>query len=217
MKEYGESIFDILYLIAAIAIGILILKRSLNGKQRLMGAACLVLGCGDAFHLVPRVLSYFVSGDFNAAIGIGKLVTSITMTVFYVLLYHIYLRFDGVKENRLITIIVYGLAIVRIVLCCLPQNQWLENNSPYLWGIIRNIPFVILGILIIILYYSKRITEHIRFVWLFITLSFVFYIVVILGASAVPILGMCMIPKTICYVLILFSFFRSIMEENQFV
>ena len=27
--------------------------------------------------------------DFNAAFGIGKLVTSITMTVFYVLLYHI--------------------------------------------------------------------------------------------------------------------------------
>ena len=44
MKEYGESTFDILYLIFAITIGILILIRSKNYKQRLMGIASLVLG-----------------------------------------------------------------------------------------------------------------------------------------------------------------------------
>ena len=50
-----------------------------------MGSAALILGFGDAFHLVPRVLNYFVEGDFNFWLGFGKLVTSITMTIFYVL------------------------------------------------------------------------------------------------------------------------------------
>lgn len=215
MKEYGESTFDILYLIFAITIGILILIRSKNYKQRLMGIASLVLGCGDAFHLVPRMLNYFVEGDFNTAIGVGKLVTSITMTVFYVLIYHVYLHFDGVEEKRVITAAVYLLSAVRIILCCFPQNCWIENDSPYLWGILRNIPFLILGILIIVLYFTKREIPHMRLIWLYITLSFAFYLVVVLGASYLEILGMFMLPKTICYVLILLAFYRSVQDENK--
>ncbi len=46
----------------------------------------LLLGCGDALHLVPRVLNYWTDGDYTAALGIGKLVTSITMTLFYILI-----------------------------------------------------------------------------------------------------------------------------------
>lgn len=215
MKQYGESAFDIIYLILAITVGIIILIRSKNNKQRLMGAACLVLGCGDAFHLVPRMLNYFIDSDFDTAIGVGKLVTSITMTVFYVLLYHIYLTFDGAEEKRIVTIAVYLLSAVRIALCCFPQNRWLENDSPYLWGIIRNIPFVILGILLIVLYFSKRKVPHMRFVWLYITLSYLFYAVVVLGAAYVELLGMFMLPKTVCYVLILIAFYRHVMDENQ--
>ena len=213
--KYGESVFDIIYLILAISVGILILIRSKNNKQRLMGAACLVLGCGDAFHLIPRVLNYFIDGDFDTAIGVGKLVTSVTMTVFYVLLYHIYLHFDGADKRRGVTIAVYLLSAVRIILSCFPQNRWFENDSPYLWGIIRNIPFLILGVLIVILYYQKRRIPHMRFVWLDITLSFAFYAVVVLGASFVELLGIFMLPKTICYVLILIAFYRHVMDENQ--
>ena len=123
MKEYGESIFDILYLLLAITVGLLILIRSKNNKQRLMGIACLVLGGGDAFHLVPRMLGYFAEGDFNTAVGVGKLVTSITMTVFYVLMYHIWLTVYGEDENKKLTISLYLLAIVRIILCFMPSDR----------------------------------------------------------------------------------------------
>ena len=87
--KYGESTFDILYLVFAIVSGVLILRRRRDRAGKLMGAAALTLGCGDAFHLVPRVLNYFLAADFTAALGVGKLVTSITMTVFYVLLYRL--------------------------------------------------------------------------------------------------------------------------------
>ena len=79
--KYGESTFDILYLIFSIISGCIMLAKAQNRTQKLMGFSALILGCGDAFHLVPRVLNYFVDADFTAALGIGKLVTSVTMTV----------------------------------------------------------------------------------------------------------------------------------------
>lgn len=52
----------------------------------------VILGCGDAFHLVPRAVALCTTGlaDYTAALGIGKLVTSVTMTLFYVLLYYVW-------------------------------------------------------------------------------------------------------------------------------
>ena len=52
--KYGESTFDILYLLFAIVSGIVILRRSRNKTERLMSLVALILGCGDSFHLVPR-------------------------------------------------------------------------------------------------------------------------------------------------------------------
>ena len=74
--KYGESAFDIFYLVTAIVIGLLILRKAKNVTEKWMGTAVLILGFGDAFHLVPRVLNYFIGADFTAALGIGKLVTS---------------------------------------------------------------------------------------------------------------------------------------------
>ena len=98
--KYGESTFDIIYLVFAIAMWICILRRKKDALGRLTGSAVLILGCGDAFHLVPRVLNYFVDADLNVWLGFGKLVTSITMTVFYVLLYRIWLKVYGEREGR---------------------------------------------------------------------------------------------------------------------
>ncbi|MBR2590886.1 MAG: hypothetical protein IKE65_08180 [Clostridia bacterium] len=208
--KYGESFFDIAYLILAIGIGIYLLAKAGGKLQKLMGAAALVLGCGDAFHLVPRVLNYFVEKDFTAALGIGKLITSITMTVFYILMYEIFLHNFKVHVNKSISTAVWGLSAVRIALCLFPQNAWLSNNSPLLWGIVRNIPFAILGLIIVILYFKYRKEDTcFRFVWLYVTLSFLFYIPVVVGADAVPLLGALMLPKTICYVLILLTFLKK--------
>ncbi len=207
--KYGESTFDILYLLFAIISGVLILCRAKNKTEKQMGLAALILGCGDAFHLVPRVLNYFVTADFTAALGIGKLVTSITMTVFYVLLYYVWLGYYQEKENRSLTIGVWALALVRCALCLFPQNGWLENSSDITWGIIRNVPFVILGAVICWLYWNnKRKDRTFCLVWLYILWSFLFYIPVAVAAGIVPMLGMLMLPKTICYVLLIIAFLQ---------
>lgn len=211
--KYGESAFDLVYLAFAVAFGIWILHRRRDAVGRLMGAAVLILGCGDAFHLIPRVLNYFLSGDFTAWLGFGKLVTSLTMTVFYLFLYRLWLRVYGEEENRRLSMVVYGLVALRIVLCLLPGNRWLQNDSSVLWGIVRNLPFAALGIIDICLFYRKRRELRcFRFVWLLISLSFLFYLPVAVAASLVPLLGMLMLPKTVCYMCLIRAFWKGVSE-----
>ena len=212
--KYGESTFDILYLLFAILSGCVLLRRAGNRTERLTGCAALILGCGDAFHLVPRVLNYFMKGDLTAALGVGKLVTSITMTVFYLLLYYVWLCRYGEREDRRLTALLWILTAARVVLCLFPQNGWLTNDTGMTWGILRNIPFVLLGAAVCLLFYRKKGEEGtFRSVWLYILLSFLFYIPVAVGAGLVPMLGMLMLPKTVCYVLMIITFLRSAKER----
>ena len=213
--KYGESVFDICYLALALVLGCLMIVKSRNRNEKRMGLAAVILGAGDAFHLVPRVINYFSEGDLTAALGIGKLVTSITMTVFYVFMYRIWLSYYHQDEDKRMTAAVWILTALRVILCLFPQNGWLSNDSSVAWGIIRNVPFVILGCLIVVLYFrTRQETKRFRPVWLYVTLSFLFYIPVAVAASVVPMLGMLMLPKTVCYILLIFSFWGAVTKDE---
>ena len=216
MRIYGETIFDICYLITALVIGVYILFKYRNNLGRLMGTATLLLGCGDAFHLVPRVLKNFIQYDFTAALGIGKLVTSITVTIFYILMFYIYKNKYKVENTKKIECSIWILAIIRIILCMLPQNNWITNDGSLMIGIIRNIPFTIMGLIIIVIYYKKREEcNEFKHIWINVLLSFVFYLIVVLGTEVVPALGVFMIPKTVCYILIIVAFAKMVRKSEE--
>ena len=205
MRAIFETAFDVVYLVSVITIGILMVKKAKGEKQYLLfGLMAIVLGSGDAFHLVPRAIALCTTGleNYRVALGTGKLITSITMTFFYVLLYYVWcLRYK--KERKCITLTVWCLAILRIVLCLMPQNNWTGEKPPLSWGIIRNIPFLLFGILIIYLFYieAKRNNDKaFKYLYLTVVLSFAFYIPVVLFADKYPSVGMLMIPKTLAYV-----------------
>lgn len=206
MQAIMETLFDVIYLTTVITLGALMFKRSGDNKQyKLFGIMAVVLGMGDAFHLIPRAYALMTTGlEANAAmLGIGKLITSVTMTIFYVILYKIWIMRYDVKENRNMTAAIYLLAAIRIILCLFPQNDWLSYNAPVSWGIYRNIPFAIIGLIIILLFYNK--TKEIgdnsfKFMPLAVILSFGFYIPVVLWANTISWVGILMIPKTIAYV-----------------
>lgn len=206
MQALGETIFDVLYLCGVITVGIILLTK--GGKNTLMkkfGMMAVLLGAGDAFHLVPRMWALWGSGlaANAAALGFGKLVTSITMTVFYLILYYIWRERYHITGEKGMTITMWVLTILRVALCLLPQNEWFVYPQPQLFGILRNIPFAVMGVLIILLF-AREVKRHddriFRFMPLAITLSFAFYIPVVLFADTVPLLGMLMIPKTLAYV-----------------
>lgn len=206
MQAIVETLFDAVYLISVITIGILMIRGSKGNCQfRLFGWMAVVLGAGDSFHLVPRALALCTTGleNYTVSLGIGKWITSVTMTVFYVLLYYVWRQRYEVNGRNGLTAAVFGLAGVRIALCMMPQNQWLSTEAPLFWGIYRNIPFALLGLLVIVLFYRSA-KEHsdkaFGWMWLTIVLSFGFYIPVVLWADAIPMIGMLMIPKTCAYV-----------------
>lgn len=206
MQAFGETLFDVVYLVLVITVGIKMIRQSKGDRQyRLFGIMAVTLGCGDAFHLVPRAYALCTTGleSYTAALGIGKFITSITMTVFYILLYYVWRTRYKIEGKKEITIAVYLMAALRIILCLFPQNAWTSADAPLSWGIYRNIPFAILGLIVIVLFYRSA-KEHkdrdFRWMWLTIVLSFGFYIPVVLWADTVPAVGMLMIPKTCAYV-----------------
>lgn len=206
MQAIMETLFDAVYLTTVITLGILMIVKSEKNKQYLLfGIMAVVLGLGDSFHLVPRAVALCTTGleTYTVSLGIGKFITSITMTFFYLLLYYVWRIRYGVQGKAWLTISFYLLAAARIVLCLFPQNAWTSADSPLSWGIYRNIPFAFIGLLIIILFYQsakKSNDRNFRFMWLTIVLSFGFYLPVVLWADVNPLIGMLMIPKTCAYV-----------------
>lgn len=204
-QAIGETIFDLLYLSFALFSGLTMLIRGSTPLVKKAGAMAALLGAGDAFHLVPRAYALWTAGlEANAAaLGVGKFITSITMTLFYLILYYIWRDYFRVKDRRGLTGLMWGLALARILLCLLPQNRWLSYRQPLLYGVLRNIPFAIMGLIIILLFAQevRRTGDRVfRSMPLAVALSFGFYLPVVLFSSTVPAVGMLMIPKTLAYV-----------------
>ena len=221
MQAIIETLFDLVYLVTVITVGIRMIRSSKRGSQfRLFGWMAVVLGAGDSFHLVPRALALCTTGleNYVVPLGLGKWITSVTMTVFYVLLYYVWRKRYQVKGQKSVTLAVYLLSAARVVLCMMPQNRWLDAQSPLSWGIYRNIPFALLGLLIIVLFYRSAKEKNdtaFRWMWLTIVLSFGFYIPVVLWADTIPMIGMLMIPKTCAYVWTILIGYAAMKKEQN--
>ena len=219
MQAIVETLFDTIYLISVITIGILMICKSKGNRQFTMfGMMAVLLGSGDAFHLIPRATALCTTGleSFTVQLGLGKWITSITMTIFYVVLYHVWRERYQIKGRKTTTAVIYGLAVLRIVLCMMPQNKWLTADAPLSWGIYRNILFALMGLIIIVLFYKSAKENHdtsFRWMWLTIVLSFAFYIPVVLWADVIPMIGMLMIPKTCAYVWTVLIGYKAMKKE----
>ena len=199
----GESVFSAGYLLFALIAGIIFLCHSSNKLFLLYGIMVLVLGIGDSFHLVPRIIKNIKGNSKKVTwwMNLGLLVTSITMTIFYVLLFYIW----KIQINRDMPIVldcfIWLLAIVRIIMCLLPTNNWFTGGNKKM-SFMRNYVFLNLGLLEVILFIllggGYGITMAIC-----ILLSFAFYIPVTLYAKDNPKIGMLMIPKTIMYIIMI--------------
>ena len=74
MQALVETLFDAGYLISVITIGILMMTKSKGNKLFfLFGLMAVVLGFGDAFHLIPRAWALNTVGldNFLVPLGIG--------------------------------------------------------------------------------------------------------------------------------------------------
>ncbi len=212
--ELIESLFNVSYLILVIAIGVRLLFEDTK-IARLFGIMAIVLGAGDSFHLLPRIMAHLtVNGfeNYSVALSWGQFVTSLTMTVFYVLFYIYYKKING-QSSKIRDLLIFGLALTRVVLVMMPQNGWGELPGNYTFSLLRNIPFTIMGILLIVWTWKARSKPELRYSSVLILLSFLFYLPVVLWADAIPMIGLLMLPKTVAYLILVITGFRSFIKR----
>jgi hypothetical protein len=205
----GESIFDICYLLFDLVAAIIFIAEA-KGRTvfMLFALMTLLLGGGDAFHLIPRVQMHLfgVKEDTTRKLGLGTAITSVTMTVFYVVLYFIWKEiFPDIEVSPAIPALIFATAAIRIAICLFPQNEWTSGKENLRWSLARNIPFAITGILVIALFALSGNTGGYG-LWrmcIAIALSFAFYLPVTFLAKRKPAVGALMLPKTVMYIWII--------------
>lgn len=209
----AESVFCAGYLAFALIAGMVFAAHEsgeAGGFALTCTAMALLLCFGDAFHLIPRILIN-LRGDPHSALqkqrrafwlGLGSLISSITMTMFYLLLPDAMQQMPGTSPAdasgfHILHVVLIVLTAVRIILCLLPQNRWFDIRSDAKWGMYRNVPFLLMGAITVwylVTWYGAWLMAAL------VLVSFVCYLLVVLFAKERPALGMLMIPKTIFYI-----------------
>ncbi len=227
MRMWVEIIFNIGYLIAVWTIVVMMARRqsavapeNRAVARRVMWAFAL-LALGDTGHVGFRVLAYSLGGlDAQplvlgvplSLVGIGALATAITVTFFYMVMVDVWrLRFHKPLGAAGWSLLAVGA--LRLIIMLFPQNEWSQVVPPQPWGLIRNIPLMILGlgVMVLILRDAYRANDR-PFEWIgwMMAVSYAFYTPVILFVQQVPVLGMLMIPKTLAYVAIAVIAYRAL-------
>ena len=205
MPDVIEAIFDAAYLTFDLIAGILFFAFSKgNPLFILYGILTLTLCGGDAFHLVPRIIrAVYGSNDrVKRQLGIGLQVSSITMTVFYIILMYVWkYTFPELTAPVAVEAIIWISAIIRIAVCILSQNNWCTDEGNMKLSIIRNAVFAVTGIGVIVLYSISGNTNgyHMTRMVADIIISFGFYLPVTLFIKKKTKVGLLMIPKTCVY------------------
>lgn len=209
MPDVMEAIFDTAYLLFDLIAGFVFLAQA-QGRTLfvLYGILTLTLCGGDAFHLAPRMIRAFrgSSDKIKRQLGIGLQVSSITMTVFYIILLFIWkFTFPELTAPVAVEAMIWISAIIRMVICVLPQNNWYSDEGNMKLSVIRNAVFAVTGIGVIILYAISGNTNdlHMTRMVAAIIISFGCYIPVTLFSKTKPKVGLLMIPKTCAYIWII--------------
>ena len=205
MPDLMEAVFDAAYLIFDLIAGILFLTLS-NGNPLfiLYGILTFTLCGGDAFHLVPRIFRAVCgsSEKIRRQMGIGLQISSITMTVFYILLMYVWkYTFPELSAPVAVEAMIWISAMIRIAVCILPQNNWCSDEGNMPLSILRNAVFAVTGIGVIILYAISGNANgyHMTRMVAAIIISFGCYLPVTLFSKTKPKVGILMIPKTCAY------------------
>lgn len=207
-----EIIFDIAYLITVWTFVYLMFRNQNKVLEQNKIVAQLfrwmffLLALGDTGHVGFRVVAY-ASGPLEKSptlVGLGSLATAYTVTIFYMILVEVWRqRFQ--KERNALYWGLLAVGVFRLIFMALPGNHWGQVLPPQPMGILRNIPLMALGILIMVLILlDAKSKQDKTFLWigLCIFLSYLFYTPVILFVNQIPMLGMLMIPKTLAYLAI---------------
>lgn len=203
-----EIFFDAFYISLVIFHGIRCLLIE-NKYSKILGSMTLLLGLGDSFHLVPRIIANVESNGFKLnsfELFLGTRISAITMSIFY-LLFYFYIKKKRKAKERGLDISIVILFVLRLLFVILSFNQSEKMD------LISNVPFVLMGLIDIFLLYNNKNKEEFKNLYIYVFFSFLFYVPVVLFKKVNPSIGTLMIPKTIMYVLIVIKLYRNLKKD----
>ena len=132
MPDIMEAIFDAGYLIFDLVAAILFFTYAKgNTLFILYGILTLTLCGGDAFHLVPRIIraACGTNDRIKKQLGIGLQISSITMTVFYIILMYVWkYTFPDFNIPAAVKAMVWISAIIISFGCYLPVTLFSKTK-----------------------------------------------------------------------------------------
>ena len=208
--------FDAAYLLSLWALVFCLQRRlvPLQGAQRHCArpyvVAFTLLAAGDSAHVGLRLLGLARGGLREGWVGYGALATAFTVTLFDLLLVQGHQRQLKRREGRqpigrerwgLLPRLLLALALVRLMLLALPQNQWAAVLPPQPWSLVRNLPLLALTMGTGALYLGSQGKQQLWQRWIggLLLVSAVCHLPVALWIQEQPLLGLLMIPKSLCY------------------
>ncbi len=224
-KDIFEMLFNVVYLVLLWGIVVKMFTNISNFDSKSVKFAktlawtFALLAIGDTGHVGFRVIAYLKGGIIaNAAfVGYGKLATSVTLTIYYCFFILVWkLRYD--KKLNFFTYVLFGSALVRLIILMFPGNEWGSFVTPFNWAIYRNIPFWILGLGADYLLLSSALKAKdntFKWVAIMILISFGFYTPVILFAHKIPAFGAFMLPKTVAYLVAAFIAYNGVFKNEK--
>ena len=204
-----ETLCDILYLLIMIALSVNLLFKDGFGNPdsriyHLAGFLAVILILGDSFRFVPRITSFFVKDSDNVDLvqDKGKIISSIVITLFYLFLWSLGSIIFVSNISLLYTLLVYILAIIRILLCFVSS----KNNSVG-WDVVKNIPFALLVFVVgfLFFYYRNKIFSLV-YAWVAIYFSLIFSMVIIFLSSKTERVGFWVILRNLSFIWLISMF-----------
>ena len=205
-----ETLCDILYLLIMIALSVnLLLKDGFGNPEsriyHLAGFMVVILILGDSFRFIPRITSFFIKDSDNVELvqDKGKIISSIVITLFYVFLWSLGLIIFSAQISVFYTILVYILAVIRIVLCLISQKY----SKDSLWDIYRNLPFVFLVFVVGLLFFFYRYKIFsLVYAWVAIYFSLIFSMVVLFLSTKTERVGFWVIMRNLSLIWLISMF-----------
>ena len=205
-----ETLCDILYLLIMIALSVNLLFKDGFGNPEsrtyhLAGFMVVILILGDSFRFIPRITSFFIKDSDNVELvqDKGKIISLIVITLFYVFLWSLGLIIFSAQISVFYTILVYILAVIRIVLCLISQKY----SKDSLWDIYRNLPFVFLVFVVGLLFFFYRYKIFsLVYAWVAIYFSLIFSMVVLFLSTKTERVGFWVIMRNLSLIWLISMF-----------
>ncbi len=228
VAEWSTVVVSAIYLAVAWTVAVLMaraLPRAAPETRPMLKwplLAVFTLALGDSFHTIPRMYRTLTGHPLHPLlhwfgrewdwIALGLVISSATMSLFYLFLFQYRQEREGVRWD-VWSWVILGLLVVRLGLLPCPLNGWEGNAAPG-WRVYRNIPFTLMGLMVVVALFrdgaraagrNRRLLEAIA--WCLVV-SFATYWVTVLGAERYPVLGAMMLPKTIAYMIAIVLLYR---------